>query len=129
MDYGRDINSDWSLNEDGDLILISNEDNIEQAIVNRLTCELNRLDLFYRSYGCLLEQFLGWKKNNSTLEFIKIELGNRLLNDERLDSYTVDAGYNEDGSVLIEITLNPSTSYAHTVNLEASDDGVELLDN
>ena len=127
MDYGRDFSSIWEFDEDGDLQTVSNVGNIEQALVNRLTCDLNSLDLFYKDYGSLLLQFLGWKRNETTLNFIKLELNNRLKNELRLENFNLTVEYGNTGSVLIKIDLNPSSSYSHTVELELTENGVENI--
>lgn len=126
MDYGTDIKSEWEFNEDGDLKTISDIDNITQALVNRLNCELHSLDLFYENYGSLLSLFLGWKRNDSTLDFLKLELQNRLRDELRVESFNVNVEY-MDGSngIKVSIDLNPSTDYVHTVELELSESGVE----
>lgn len=105
MDFGTDICSDWELNEHGDLRLVSQEDNLTQAIINRLSCTLNSLGLFYDNYGSLLRGFFGWKRNEKTLEFIKIELENRLNSDSRINYYTIDLSYNDEGDIVINIVI------------------------
>ena len=60
--YGTDINSEWTLTEHGDLKTINGTDNLAQAITNRLSCQLNNLQLYYNQYGSLLTGFLGWKR-------------------------------------------------------------------
>lgn len=109
MDFGTDINSNWELTEQGDLKLISNEENLTQAIINRLTCNLNYLNLYYNEYGSLLYGFLGWKRNEKTLEFIRIELGNRLNSDSRIKKYSIDLEYNSDGDININLKINGNT--------------------
>ena len=106
MDFGTDINSNWELTEQGDLRLISDEENLAQAIINRLSCKLNSLDLYYNEYGSLLYGFLGWKRKEKTLEFIRIELGNRLNSDSRIKTYSIDLEYNEDGDISINLLVN-----------------------
>ena len=93
MDYGTDFLKSWELTEDGDIRLISGENNLSQGLVNRFSCDLNSLDLFYDDYGSLLVQFLGWKRNDTTLNFIKLELENRLRNEARLESFNVNVEY------------------------------------
>ena len=89
MLFGTDILSSWEFNEHGDLMLVGNKDNVGQAISNRLRTQLNELDLFYAGYGSFLTQFLGWKKNDSTLEFMRLEIETRLAGDPRLSGYSV----------------------------------------
>lgn len=105
VDLGTDLSSEWTLTEHGDLRLISQEDNLAQAITNRLTCTLDNLGLYYNSYGSLLNGFLGWKRNNRTLEFMKIEMGNRLKEDPRVSDCDIDLEYNSDGDVDMNLTI------------------------
>lgn len=121
-DFGTDINADWGLTSDGDLQIISNTGNLNQAITNRLTCGLDNLDLFYDGYGCNLSQFLGWRKTEQTLQFIKLELMKRLGSEERILGYSLNVEYTETGvRVDMELTLNDD--YTHTLNLEFNNEG------
>lgn len=121
-DYGTDINSEWDLTDDGDIQIISNTGNLDQAITNRLTCGLDSLDLFYQDYGCNLAQFLGWRKTERTLEFIKLELQNRLNNEPRILGYSLNVEYTETGvRVDMELTLNDD--YTHNIQLEFNNEG------
>lgn len=127
MDYGTDIKSDWSFNENGDLVLVSDVDNLFQAIVNRLTCSMHNLRLFYADYGCLVNDFLGWKRTERTLNFIKLELQNRLDKEERLESFNVETSFDNDGKVLVKLDLISDSDYVHSIELKLSEDGVEEI--
>ena len=125
MLFGTDIRSDWSFNEHGDLTLVGNKDNVGQAISNRLQTQLNELDLFYAGYGSFLTQFLGWKRNNSTLEFMRLEIETRLAGDPRLTSYTVNLEYGEEtNTVEIHISLTLDDGEEYTGNFVLNNDGV-----
>lgn len=105
VDIGTDINGNWELTENGDLRLISQEDNMVQSITNRLSCTLNNLKVYYNEYGSLLFGFIGWKQNYTTLEFMKIEIGNRLMQDPRISGYTISLDYNGNGEVDIDLQI------------------------
>lgn len=105
VDIGTDINGKWELTENGDLRLISQEDNMVQSITNRLSCTLNNLKVYYNEYGSLLFGFIGWKQNYTTLEFMKIEIGNRLMQDPRISGYTISLDYNGNGEVDIDLQI------------------------
>lgn len=105
VDIGTDINGEWELTENGDLRLISQEDNMVQSITNRLSCTLNNLRVYYNEYGSLLFGFIGWKQNYTTLEFMKIEIGNRLMQDPRISGYTISLDYNGNGEVDIDLQI------------------------
>ena len=126
---GTDICSDWSFNEKGDLNIVSNEDNIKQAIINRLSCELNSLNLFYLNYGSALFSFIGWKRLERTLEFIKIEVENRLIQDPRLNEFSVDVSYIEDGKIRLDIDVVLSEDEDYSESFVITKDGVDLIGN
>lgn len=104
-DFGIEVHSDWDF-IDGDLKLVSYDDNLCQAIRNRLNTNLDELYLFYEDYGSVLSGFLGWKSNDETLSFIKLEVDNCLKNDSRLYNFNSEVTYNGDGVLEIKITVN-----------------------
>ena len=101
-DFGVEVHSDWDF-IDGDLKLVSYDDNLCQAIRNRLNTCLDELDLFYEDYGSILSGFLGWKANDETLSFIKLEVDNCLKNDFRLVNCDSKINYKSNG--VLEIIL------------------------
>lgn len=105
MEFGTDFKSDYNF-VDGDLELCSDKNNLIQAIINRLNTHEGEYDLFYNAYGGLLSSFLGWKQDESTLEFIKLEIINILSQDGRLTEFSVDLEYDNDGKVNIKLDLN-----------------------
>lgn len=129
MVYGVDINSNWELDESGDLVLVSDIKNMEQAVFNRLTNELNSMGDFYENYGSLLYQFLGWRKTDSTLEFIKLEITNRLKQDKRILDCNVEADYTNAETVRLGNNIVLDGEYVHNIELELSDNGVDLVGN
>ena len=125
MLFGTDISNSWEFNEHGDLTLVDNKDNVGQAISNRLQTQLNELDLFYAGYGSFLTQFLGWKKNDSTLEFMRLEIETRLAGDPRLSGYSVSLEYTDNGvEITINLVLDDGEEY--TGNFVLNSDGVEV---
>ena len=102
-DFGVEVNSDWTF-IDGDLKLVSYDDNLSQAIRNRLNTNLDELSLFYEDYGSVLSGFLGWKSDEETLSFIKLEVDNCLENDSRLVNFNSEVNYKGNG--VLEITIN-----------------------
>ena len=88
-DYGVDLNRKWEFNN-GDLNIVSDEDNLVQCIQNRLNARKSNFDLFYTEYGGFLRPYLGEHMNNTTLKFIKLEIETILKQDPRLDDFNVD---------------------------------------
>lgn len=121
-DIGTDIKSSWELKEDGDLLLVNDEGNIIQSIINRLNCWLNSMDLFYLEYGSVLSSFLGWKRNDETLGFMKIEIESTLNQDPRLQSYDLNLDYDDNGAVKMELDIH-FTDEDLELNLVISEEG------
>ena len=105
MDIGVDINSEWSLNENGDLSLVRDEDNLSQAIINRLSCYQPSLEVYYTQYGGFLSEYFGRKQTDETLKFMKIELDTILSQEERISSFTSTLSYNGNGSVRVDLDM------------------------
>ena len=119
---GTDISSDWTFTEHGDLELISDENNLVQSIINRLGCWLNSLDLYYLEYGSIFLSFLGWKREQGTLDFMRLEIQNTLRQDPRIDDYDLKIEFNSDGGVDVFMDLNVNDDNV-MVNLVISSDG------
>ena len=120
---GVDLNSSFEF-KDGDIEIISYEENLVQAITNRLNTGLNTLDLFYTDYGSVLTGFLGWKSNEKTLQYIKNEIDNALSNESRLVEYISEVFYDSNGVIKINLTLYTSSQIGLEVNLVLGTDGV-----
>ena len=128
MLFGTDICSDWLFDEHGDLMVVSNKDNVGQAISNRLKTQLNELDLFYAGYGSFLTQFLGWKKNDSTLEFMRLEIETRLAGEPRLSGYGVRLEYTDNGvQIDMDLVLNDDDNVKVSESLVLTDDGIAVV--
>ena len=123
-DYGVDIHTDFEF-ENGDIKLCEYEDNIIQAIANRLNTPQDSMDFFYTDYGSFLNHYYGWKKRNETLNFIKLEIINSLRKDPRINDITVELEYIEKG-ISINITLNDFGNI--NLNFNLTDDGVEMME-
>ena len=125
-DLGTDISSTWTFNENGDLNTVENTDNLNQAISNRLKTDIGTV-LFYNEYGTMLASFLGWLPTANNLEFIRLEIGNRLMQDPRLKAYDVKVKYTGDGGLTIDInaTLNDGENYSESFVID--DSGVEII--
>ena len=119
VELGTDLNSNWEF-KDGDLQLVENKVNLVQSILNRLNSEYDCLDLFYYNYGSVLSNFLGWKHNDETLEFIRLEIEDTLEQDPRLSDFSVDLSYNQVGEILIDlyIVFNDDTDLSLSLVLE-----------
>lgn len=103
-DYGVDLDNSLSF-VNGDLKLVEYEDNIAQAILNRLNTMQDSLDLFYDDYGSVLFNFLGWRNTENTLNFVKLEIDNVLSKDPRINEFSTSVEYIDSNKIRINITL------------------------
>lgn len=103
-EIGTDIKSEWAFT-DGDLNIISDEENLKQSILNRVTVYDGTFKFFYENYGSVLSEYFGFRKDETTLEFMKIELERVLLQDPRIQSFDLELSYVEKG-VNVELTIN-----------------------
>lgn len=127
VELGTDLNSKWEF-KDGDLILVENKDNLVQSILNRLNSEYDGLDLFYYDYGSVLSSFLGWKHNDETLEFIRLEIEDSLEQEPRLSDFNVEVSYNQNGKVLIDLYIVFDDESDFTLSLVLEKDGEIVAD-
>ena len=128
VEFGVDIDSSWSFNDAGDLNLISNDDNVYQAVVNRLTCPLDYFELFYEDYGSILHQYMGDLNDDDTLEFIRIEIENRLMQDFRLIDFIVEVFSDGIERVKVNIRFFYDTDEEISVDLILDGTGEVVLD-
>lgn len=101
-ELGTDINSLWEF-KDGDLILVNNDENLVQATRNRLNTRINSVNYFYSNYGSVLYRFHGWRKNETTLKFMKIALEDCLEQDPRYADFELNLELASDGRIKISI--------------------------
>ena len=104
LEIGTDINNTWSFNSEGDLDIVSGNENIVQTIQNRLNTDYDSL-VFYDGYGSFLSKFYSWKRNPETLQYMEKEIKNTLLNDPRFIDITVELEYGAKGTVNGYITI------------------------
>lgn len=124
-EFGVDFNSSWDFS-DNDLKFVSYDDNIKQAIVNRLNSPLDELDLFYEDYGSNLNRFLGLKNKSYHLKLIELEIEKSLENDPRLTNVEVTAKYDGNGALTINLVVGNSTDEDLEFNLILNEDSVEV---
>lgn len=128
-EIGVDINNSWTFNEHGDLDIAKDEENITQAVQNRLSAWLNDLDLYYMEYGSVFTGYLGWKKNEETLKFMQLELENTLKQDPRLQDFDIELEFNEQGGVNVYLTIQFEDTDM-SLSLVVSEDGsINIIDN
>jgi len=123
-EVGVDISHDWTFNSQGDLNIVSDADNIVQAISNRLNTYRDELDTYYLDYGSVITSYLGWLAEEDTLEFMKIELESVLSEDSRLTDHSVELSLNEDNSVKVDIMVSFGDGSEVELSLTTNEEGV-----
>ena len=121
VELGTDISSTWEFIK-GDLVLVNHTDNMRQAIKNRLSCPLDYLD--YDNYGSDIHSFLGGRKNNTVLDFLKIEIETRLIQDPRIQDFEVTTYIKEDENIGIDIDVNFDEDMDLSMSLVLNNEGV-----
>jgi len=109
---------------DGDLVLKEYQDNIVQAVVNRLNTYTDELDIFYESYGSILQSYFGWRARPDTLAMMKVEIDAALSEEPRLLAWETELSYQGDGRLRIDMTLYPSLEESVEANLILNGSGL-----
>ena len=121
VELGTDISSTWEFSK-GDLVLVNHTDNMRQAIKNRLSCPLDYLD--YDNYGSDIHSFLGGRKNDIVLDFLRIEIETRLIQDPRIQDFEVTTYIKEDRNIGIDIDVNFDEDMDLSMSLVLNNEGV-----
>lgn len=125
LELGTDVSSTWDFTNNGDLVLVSNTDNIYQAMVNRLLCPLDSL-VYYDDYGSDVHSYTGERKNEDTLSFLEIEIENRIIQDPRVKDFDVTAYINKDDKVNVDVTISYDDETDLSLTLTLNNNGVEI---
>ena len=123
MDLGTDIKTEWVF-ADGDLVLIREEDNLLQAVANRLSCYQPNLEVFYQLYGGFLVNYLGRKRKPELLEFMKIEVDTIVSQDPRINDFETELSFNDNMGVDIHLTVFQDEDEDISLNLVLNGEGV-----
>ena len=121
-ELGTDIDSSWNF-KDGDLTLITNDENLVQATRNRLNTRANSVDYFYAEYGSVLHRFHGWRKNETTLKFMKIALTDCLEQDPRYADFDLGLELMPKGTIKISIRVTFDDNTELDMNYILNTDG------
>ena len=101
---GVDVDRQWICDGSGDLLLAKFEDNVTQAIFNRLSCTMDALDWIYRDYGSYVKDWIGKPNTASARESLLKEIEKRVKLDPRLDDCIVELLYYTTRGVGFKIT-------------------------
>ncbi|RLE69052.1 MAG: hypothetical protein DRJ34_01690, partial [Thermoprotei archaeon] len=92
MDLGRDLKlretelgADLTISSEGDLMLIEGEENLGQAIINRLRTRVGELrDLGHPRYGSTLYEMIGQPNNDRTRSLVRMIVRETIMRDRRV---------------------------------------------
>ena len=82
--YGVDYSSDGFISSNGDIGLVSELDNAEQAIRNRLLTRLGTYPTIDTDYGSEVHEVLGEKINQSLISELEVYIENCMLEEPRV---------------------------------------------
>lgn len=82
-ELGVDVNRQWQ-QWGGDLVLVEGEDNVYQALFNRLTCRYGDMAYFYSDYGSKIYDWLCTPSYQQNLDLLAEEVSHRVLEDPRI---------------------------------------------
>ena len=92
----------WILSN-GDVNIVEGQDDMIQAIVNRLNTDTDELDYLYDNYGCNLKQFLGLPANDTTLELVDLTLS---YTDANTLNIIITCTYDSENELELDLVLN-----------------------
>ena len=106
IDYGTDIHNTWTF-KDGDLQLTQrNEDNIIQALQNRLMTPYGHFYWCYgEQYGSDLLEILGEYNTTRIAEYVMISIQYTVLQDPRVQEVTDITYTTEDSNLIVNVTV------------------------
>ena len=120
MDYGTDINDNWIF-KDGDITTISGEDNLRQALRNRIITPEGHFQWCYNDYGSDLQEIIGEYNTARLGDYALISIQYSLLKDPRVNEIG-EAQYSRDENGLnIYITVILTTGEELSLNLVISE--------
>lgn len=119
---GTDIKDTWSF-VDGDLEVVTDIENLEQACTNRLNTDENFYDWCYEKYGGGLLKVIGMVNNNHALEYLRIEIESILMQDPRIREVEASCYKNNSFSIYVDVNiLTINSEEIVTINLVITED-------
>lgn len=122
--FGTDIKDTWSF-VDGDLEIVTDIENLSQAIINRLNTDLGFYDWCYTYYGSNLSTVYGLENNNNILEYLRVEIEATLRQDPRIKEIICNCSKEDPQTVYVGLDiLTINSKEMVTINLVINDDYV-----
>ena len=125
--YGVDINSSWGF-VDGDLELVRGEDNLRQAITNRLRTDWDFYQEFYAVYGGRLYEHFGDFNIPTIHEYVQIEIDTILRQDPRIQNIESTVNKIDSKTLQVKLAITPyGSDEILTMNLVLNNDSSILI--
>lgn len=116
--------------QNGDLLLVSDNNNLAQACINRLNTDNGWFDWCYDRYGGDLFSVFGMKNNANSLEYLRIEIESILQQDPRIKSISASCTKQSSNEVYVELDiLAVGDDEIISINLVIQDDLRVKLNN
>ena len=114
--------------QNGDLLLVSDINNLAQACINRLNTDTGWFDWCYDRYGGDLFTVFGMKNNANSLEYLRVEIESILQQDPRIKSISASCTKESSKEVYVELDiLTIGDDEIVTLNLVITDDLIVML--
>lgn len=121
---GTDFKDTWSF-VDGDLEIVTDIENLEQACTNRLNTNKEFYQWCYDNYGGDIFKVIGMVNNDHALEYLRIEIESILMQDPRIREVQADCYKSDPISIYADVDiLTINSEEMVTINLVINDDYV-----
>lgn len=129
INLGTDIQRNWEL-VDGDIQLVSDKNNLGQAILNRLLADKDFYNGFYLKYGSNLSEYYGEENNPTIREYIRVEVETTLVQDPRIQGARCEVVSYSNEQIGLKVTILTYENDELSYNLVISEQNtINLLEN
>lgn len=120
INLGTDIQRNWQI-IDGDIQLVSDKNNLGQAILNRLITDSDFYNMFYRKYGSNISEYFGEQNNPTIQEYIRVEVETTLVDDPRIKGTKCEVISYSNESIELKVTILTHSEEVLSYNLVISE--------
>ena len=129
INLGTDIQRNWEI-IDGDIQLVSDKNNLGQAILNRLLADKDFYNMFYLNYGSNISEYYGEQNNPNIREYIRVEVETTLVQDPRIQGARCEVVSYTNEQIELRVTVLTYENDELSYNLVISEQNtINLLEN
>lgn len=129
INLGTDIQRTWEI-VDGDIQLVSDKNNLGQAILNRLLADTDFYNNFYLKYGSNLSEYYGEENNPTIQEYIRVEVETTIVQDPRIQGARCEILSYSNETITLKVTILTYENEELSYNLVISEQNtINLLGN